>query len=173
MNLIVDVETTGLPLNYRGIYTDLKCYDTARVVQLSFIYTDFKDKYTEYNYVIKRDNFNIKNSHIHGITNEISDSIGVDIKTALMSFVELARDSIIYAHNAKFDIPIIQSELYRLNMPIPNWNVVCTMLKYSKIGQKYVKLTELYYEKTGKKIDQDHNAINDCKILYEILILSH
>ncbi len=170
MNLIVDVETTGLPSNYKGNYKDLKCYNTARIVQLSFIYTDFKDSYKEYNYVIKRNNFDILNSHIHGITNEISDSIGIDIQFALKSFIDLAKNSLIYVHNANFDIPIIKSELHRLKMPIPNLNVICTMLKFSNPNQKYLKLIELYYQKTGKKIEQDHNAINDCKILYEILL---
>jgi DNA polymerase III epsilon subunit-like protein len=169
MNLIVDIETTGLPANFKGKYTDLKVYNPSRIVQLSFIKTDFKDFYKEYDYIIKRDGFEITNSHIHGITNEISDKEGVEIEMALRDFLEAARNTTIYTHNANFDITIIKSELYRYDMRIPPLNVVCTMLKYTKPNQKYVKLIDLYSETMGKTTKQTHNALDDCKMLYDIL----
>jgi DNA polymerase III epsilon subunit-like protein len=163
-SVIVDVETTGIPKNYN--YTDIDAFKNARMVQLSFILTDFNDIYEEFNYIIKRNDFNINNSHIHGITNEISDNQGIDIEVALNRFIEVSNDKTVYAHNAKFDIAIIKSELMRLNKQY-NPLVVCTMLKYSK--QKYLKLTELYYQTFNEHIKQDHNSINDCIILYKIL----
>lgn len=168
MNIIVDIETTGLPTKRNENYKNLKCYDASRIVQLAFIYTDFKDIYEEYNYIIKRKDFDICNSHIHGITNEISDDKGINISLALAEFLKRAKKSTVYAHNANFDITIIKSELYRLNMTIPEFNVVCTMKTFSARG--YIKLTDLYYQKTGKKIEQNHNALNDCKMIYEILM---
>ena len=164
MFVILDTETTGLPTNYN--YKDIKAYDNARLVQLSFIVTDFIDYYTTYDYIIKRNNFSINNSHIHNITNTISDEKGIDISIALNKLIQVSKDNIVYSHNIKFDISIIKSELYRLNIEY-NPKTVCSMLKYSK--NKYLKLTELYYQTFNEKITQDHNAMNDCIILYKIL----
>jgi DNA polymerase III epsilon subunit-like protein len=168
--VIVDVETTGLPGNRKYDYKDTKAFDSARIVQLSYIITDFKDYYHERNYIIKRDDFSINNSHIHHITNEISDNKGISIMDALVLFIfDIDKCTTLYAHNLKFDLNVIKSEMYRIGMTFPaEIKCNCTMIKDPYSG-KFMKLTELYFSTFNKPITQDHNAINDCKILYEIL----
>ena len=80
MALFIDTETNGLPdmTNMKwGQYPDytiIDKYDTARIVQLSYIVTDYDyNKHHLDDFVIKRENFNITNSQFHSITDEISD----------------------------------------------------------------------------------------------------
>ena len=93
MALFIDTETNGLPDmnnmkwgNYPD-YWDLGKYNTARIVQLSYIVTDYKynNLYLE-DYVIKRENFNITNSVFHSITDEISDTEGIEFNIACEEF---------------------------------------------------------------------------------------
>lgn len=170
-SVILDIETTGLPSNRLYKYKDIKSFESSRIVQLSYIITDFKELYKEYNYIIKRDNFSINNSNLHNITNEISDNKGIEIKNVLNEFIEnIEKCDKLYAHNLKFDLTIVKSEMYRIGINFPiNIIGICTMKK--NYNNKYMKLTELYYETFNKNIEQDHNSLNDCKILYEILLV--
>src|SRR6056300_644693 len=97
MALFIDTETIGLPdaknLNLKWgdypYYKLLNRYDTARIVQLSYMITD--DKFNEkemHDYIIKKEGFTIENSIFHGITNEISMEKGVDFNDAFEIFYE-------------------------------------------------------------------------------------
>ena len=110
MALIFDTETNGLPIckSYSEFpcYTDLPKYNSARLVQISYIITDRSfNKLEESDDIIKATDFKIENTQFHGITDEISNSKGIP-------FIEFAQkfnnsldfiDTII-AHNIKFDI---------------------------------------------------------------------
>ena len=90
MALFIDTETNGLP-NMTNMkwgqypdYTIIDKYDTARIVQLSYIVTDYDyNKHHLDDFVIKRENFNITNSQFHSITDEISDKEGIDFDIAI------------------------------------------------------------------------------------------
>jgi hypothetical protein len=108
MALIIDTETSGLPdtRNLRwGVYPDyrdLEKYDGARIVQFSILITDTKFKYEDVkDYIIKREGFEIMNENFHGISNEISDTVGVDFNTVAVDiFYELLKKTThIVAHN--------------------------------------------------------------------------
>ena len=90
MYLFIDTETNGLPnmTNIRygdyPLYTNINKYDTARVIQLSFMLCDENLNEIEmHDYIIKRENFEITNYEFHNITNEINNTnkiqrIGLD-----------------------------------------------------------------------------------------------
>ena len=122
MALFLDTETTGLPDTHNlrwGVYPDYKKlnkYSNARIVQFSMLITDNKYKFIDVkDYIIKREGFEITNEEFHGITNDISDDLGVTFNTvAIEIFYEnLQKVSHIIAHNVAFDVGVIKSELYR------------------------------------------------------------
>jgi DNA polymerase III epsilon subunit-like protein len=182
MALFIDTETNGLPdmTNMKwGQYpehTIIYKYDTARIVQLSYIVTDYDyNKNHLDDFVIKRENFNIRNSEFHSITDEISDKEGIDFDIAIEKFYEnLKKIDFIIAHNIAFDISVIKSELYRrkrfdiLN-EIEKKNLICTMrhtkniLKIvNKFGKyKYPSMKELYSYCFGQEISNAHNSMYD------------
>jgi hypothetical protein len=84
MALIIDVETTGLPirtgLKYGEFpaYEKINLYDSSRIVQISLMLCNENLEEIEFkDFIIKADNFSINNSSFHGITNEISHNEGV------------------------------------------------------------------------------------------------
>lgn len=190
MALFIDTETNGLPNmkdmrwgKYPDFYDSTK-YNTARIVQLSFIVTD-----KQYNnldlqdYIIKREGFDINNGEFHSITNEISDRDGVDFNEAFLAFYEsLKKTDHIIAHNIEFDISVIKSELYRRNLfhiieEIDKKKLLCTMRHtkniikiINKFGKyKYPSLKELYRYCFNKEIENAHNSKYDVINLYDAI----
>jgi DNA polymerase III epsilon subunit-like protein len=190
MALFIDTETNGLPNmkdmrwgKYPDFY-DLTKYNTARIVQLSFIVTD-----KQYNnldlqdYIIKREGFDINNGEFHSITNEISDRDGVDFNEAFLAFYEsLKKTDHIIAHNIEFDISVIKSELHRRNLfhiieEIDKKKLLCTMRHtkniikiINKFGKyKYPSLKELYRYCFNKEIENAHNSKYDVINLYDAI----
>jgi DNA polymerase III epsilon subunit-like protein len=185
MALIIDVETTGLPV--RGNtpfgknpdYKQLESYDNCRIVQITFMLCNEKFEQIDINdSIIKSNGFTINNSDFHGITDEISQSKGVSISEITdLLYKYLKRVSHIVAHNADFDISVIKSELFRLDMnhiieEIEEKNVLCTMNhtkdmvnaknKYgNKYGVKYPSLSELYKFTMNEDITNAHNSKYD------------
>ncbi len=190
MALFIDTETNGLPDmkdmvwgNYPDFH-DSKKYDSARIVQLSFIVTD-----KQYNnldlqdYIIKREGFDINNSEFHSITNEVSDKEGIDFDKAFNAFYEsLKKTDHIIAHNIAFDISVIKSELYRRKLfhiieEIDKKKLLCTMRHtkniikiINKFGKyKYPSLKELYRYCFDKEIENAHNSKYDVINLYDAI----
>ena len=194
MALFIDTETNGLPNmkdmrwgKYPDFYDSTK-YNTARIVQLSFIVTD-----KQYNnldlqdYIIKREGFDINNGEFHSITNDISDRDGVDFNEAFLAFYEsLKKTDHIIAHNIEFDISVIKSELYRRNLfhiieEIDKKKLLCTMRHtkniikiINKFGKyKYPSLKELYRFCFNKEIENAHNSKYDVINLYDAIKKLH
>ena len=201
MALFIDTETNGLPdmtnmkWGHYPNYREVQKYNTARIVQISYIVTDYKynNLYLE-DYVIKREGFNITNSEFHSITNDISDKNGVEFNFAFEKLYEnLKQVKYIIAHNVAFDISVIKSELYRRGFihiieEIDKKTLICTMkhtkniLKIiNKFGKyKYPSMKELYKFCFGKEIENAHNSKYDVinlhsaiKHMYECGILNY
>ena len=182
MALIIDIETIGLPncgslpFGENPPYNQLNNYESARMVQISMMLCNENLEQVEMlDFIIKTDQFNIGNSHFHGITNVISSERGISFSdVALILSNKLKQVSHIIAHNANFDISIIKSELHRLSLnsiieEINSKKVLCTMNltksivkatnKYNKI--KYPSLSELYKFVFNKNIENAHNSNYD------------
>jgi DNA polymerase-3 subunit alpha len=192
MALFIDTETIGLPdaknLNLKwGDYPYFKLlnrYDTARIVQLSYMITD--DNFNEkqmHDYIIKKENFNIENSKFHGITNEISMEKGVDFNEAFEIFYKSLKEvTHIIAHNIAFDINVIKSELYRRDKhyiieEINKKTILCTM-KHCKdivkiINQynryKNPSLKEIYKFAFDKELENAHNSKYDVINMHAVI----
>jgi len=181
MALIIDVETTGLPIR-NGLkygefppYEKLNLYDTSRVVQITLMLCNEKLEQVELkDFIIKADNFSIDNSSFHGITNEISENKGIPFSEVVEVIkLYLPKVTHIIAHNLNFDISILYSELYRLNMhsvisDVKSKGMICSMKDTKNIvrstnnyGIKDPSLKELYYFVFHKDMENAHNSKYD------------
>ncbi len=181
--LILDVETTGLPTSRNAHYTDLVKYEPARIVQFTMMLCDSDLNEVELkDYIVKADGFSIENSHIHGITQDISVRDGIPFADILPKLEEyLQKCDTIYAHNAFFDINVIKSELLRISRNdiidlIHTKNIVCTMLETTnmvniktKYGPKWPTLAELYYHLFNTPLENAHNSKYDVINLHKIV----
>jgi len=167
--VILDTETSGLnPYN-------------SFIVQLSWIVYNTETKQKEENNFILDVPCDINNSHIHGITKEMTlgkwkfeEIIGIlldDIKEA---------DKLIF-HNGNYDLNMIEIELDRCGMfeeietifckkyydTMLNSVNVCKLYGKNKNRYKYPKLSELYFHLFGKEFENQHSAIYDCRATLE------
>ena len=116
--LVFDTETTGLPKT-KIINKDV-LHLWPYIVQFSYIIfdTELKTLIKMKDCIIRIPDFiNISedNSKIHGITNDISFSKGVNIVDVLNEFfVDFSGVDYIVGHNVSFDLNMIRAELNRL-----------------------------------------------------------
>ena len=188
--MIFDTETTGLP--ERGVYVveNHNLHLWPHIVQLSYIIYD-----NEINEIIKQKDTIIKIPNniivpdnvvlIHGITSEISKSIGKDCVSSLIEFMEdYSKIDVLIAHNVKFDVNMIRVELLRhvlydeFNKLKDSKKHYCTMtstiklcnLKYTNRwgseSSKFPKLIELHQHLFNTEVEKTnlHNALNDVLI---------
>lgn len=184
MELIIDVETTGLPTKRQPNFKDLNAYDNARVVSFAWIVLDNNRRIESKYHIIRPHGFSIPNDaiKIHGITNEFARQIGISMKQCiqyLQNVFDKYQIVCLVAHNISFDFGVLLSEFYRHrahNMVSKFFkaNRFCTMKNgkdYLKV-KKFPKLTELYKELTNKDLIGAHNAAADteaCCCCYKIL----
>jgi DNA polymerase III epsilon subunit-like protein len=116
--LVFDTETTGLP-NTKIINPDT-LHLWPHIVQFSFvIYDDIVNDIVESkDYIIKVDdsvNISEESTNIHGITNELSKTNGIEIQHVLnVFFTHLKNVDILVGHNVTFDINMVKIELLRI-----------------------------------------------------------
>lgn len=187
--LIFDLETNGLPRyvksNIYPNYLDKKRYETCRIVQMSYILCDSKhfNIIDSKSFIIKSDGFRITNPEYHGITDEISQSKGVDFLSIVKELLPILQLSdCIVAHNLQFDSNTLKSELarYELKEVLNEMNKkseVCSMqVTRSMVGavnkknhRKNPNLAELFKFSTGNEISNAHNSEYDTLHLYQSL----
>jgi len=178
--MVFDVETTGLLPEFIDFGRDVQYL--SDIVQISWILLD--SDFT----VIKSEDYLIKQSkpvpksayNIHKIDKAKSIQLGVEPEIALNAFVEDFRNAkVIVAHNARFDILMVQSQLLKnnINVSLKKKPVYCTMLntidycqidkKNNYTGYKWPKLKELFakvfFDSSLKKvfIPNSHNSLTD------------
>jgi len=191
MAMFIDTETSGLPDTHNlrwGVYPDywkLNKYENARIVQFSMLITDTQFKYEDVkDYIIKREGFEITNGGFHGITNEISDNIGVDFNVvAIDIFYELLKNiTHIVAHNVAFDVGVIKSELHRRNLgyiieELDKKTLLCTMKHMKPIlkiinpygNYKNPSLNEIYKFNFKTNVENAHNSLYDVYNLHKVV----
>ena len=112
---------------------------------------------------------------ITGLTDE--DLLGKptfrDVEPAIYEFFSSA-DTLV-AHNLPFDSTLIDLEIARLNdvrktdrWSWSRWEMICTVQEHAEEFGYRPKLTELYSEYFGEKLDQKHRALDDVKALARI-----
>ena len=167
-----DTETTGLPLDNNAPYTDIDNW--PRLVQLAWIIYDNRNIVARKNYIIKPVGFTIPKqaTSIHGISTEHALNKGSKVENVLRLFLEdVATATAIIGHNLGFDLKVILSELFRLDIDneIGDMDTLDTMLlstNFCKIpnrhfGYRYPKLIELYSKLFSESFDNMHDAMAD------------
>lgn len=174
MKLFFDTETTGVPRNYKAPATDTRNW--PRMVQLAWLLTDGAGKQlSQGEFIIKPDGFTIpvEASKIHGITQERALVEGVELRRAVDAILaDLARASVLIAHNVQFDEKILGAELIRLGLPnhVETKPRRCTMQSATDYcalpgpyGYKWPKLQELHQKLFAESFDGAHDALVDVK----------
>jgi DNA polymerase III epsilon subunit-like protein len=191
MALFLDTETSGLPDTHNlrwGVYPyykHLDKYSKARIVQFSMLITDKQFKFEDVkDYIIKREGFDITNEEFHGITNDISDNIGVSFDTVAVEifYEQLKKVSHIIAHNVAFDVGVIKSELYRRKLhyiidELDKKTLLCTMKHMKPIlkiinqygNYKNPSLNEIYKYNFNKDVENAHNSLYDVSNLHKVV----
>ena len=180
MKLFFDTETTGK--------FDFKAQPHAdhqpRMVQLAALLTNDEGlELGQMNVIIRPEGFTIPDevAALHGITQAIAESAGVQCKQARRLFREFWQVAdLAVAHNISFDMGIIDGEMYRAATGIVKWgkplNTVCTMKAMTPLcklpGQfgdfKWPKLQEAYRHAFGCEFLDAHNAMADVRACKEV-----
>jgi DNA polymerase-3 subunit alpha len=186
MQLIFDIETTGLPKyninNKKKEFPqpdDLDSYNSARIVSIAWVLINSnKDIIQQEYYIIKPDNFIIPDNvvKIHGINTEYANIYGIDIEEMFkrLEYV-LNKTNCILSYNIKFDYNILKSELIRYNKidiinKLGNNNSKCIMLMSQNYmsSKYYPKLCDAYKYVFNKEMNNAHNAMDDTLNCYKI-----
>ena len=188
-SLIFDTETTGLPRD-KHMPANLEAKNWPDLVSLSWkVYEDGTCTST-HSFVIKPEGWTIPQeaTRIHGISHDTAMG-GVPLRTAMDAFCkDLARCSVIIAHNLSFDKQVVLNALrWRLQQRTVEWSPladICTgilstnELKLQFSGRntsgsyKMPSLKELY-KATLQKEDPPgaHDSLRDVVVLEEIVRL--
>lgn len=158
MIIAIDTETTGLPKSYKAPLTDSANW--PRMVQIGWIVFD-KDTWEENELIIKVDEpIGDEVAKIHGITTEISQRDGEDLRLALSQIcADMERCDTLLGHNIDFDAAIVGAEMHREKI-FPKGDKlkrVCTM----KCHKKWPKLQNLHKELFDVGFDGAHTALKD------------
>ena len=179
--LFFDTETTGLPLDYYGDWSDV--FNWPRMVQLAYLLYEGKQLVRQISTIIRPEGYQIPPdvAQLHGITTEQAIQEGAPLRLVLDDLTKcIADDPILVAHNAAFDQPIVVAEYLRtypqLNydhhqLRFANMTTICTKERstlYCKLpkksgyaGYKWPGLQELHYCLFGVGFENDHDALVD------------
>ena len=164
-----------MPKRWEAPISDLNNW--PRVVQLAWqLHDEDGSLVSNKTYVIKPVDFDIpfESEKVHGISTLLATHTGEKIQTVFGEFLkDLSSASYIVGHNLKFDINVVSSELYRLDIEnqLLNKKVLdtCTentanvcKLPGGKSGKfKFPTLVELYENLFNKQFENAHNASAD------------
>ena len=115
------------------------------------------------------DRFDPRNVAIHGIKPE-------DVTTApsfadhFNTFRAFVGDDVMVAHNANFDIGVIESGLEVSHRPIPHMEFACTLTVSRKTYRLASHALPSAAAEAGYVLDQHHNALADAKAAAAIVV---
>lgn len=186
MDFIFDVETTGLPrigdpmIQPSERYKDMLGFSHARLLSISWIVVHNGTPIEQAYYIVKPTDFviNEQSIRIHGITREIAMHEGVDRNFVFQKLEStLQKCDTLVAHNIKFDVSILSSELFRygkseLLEAVLSKRRVCTMTKGKGVmaSKKNPKLGELYKFLYNEEITNAHDAQYDTLHCYKCYV---
>jgi DNA polymerase III epsilon subunit-like protein len=166
-----DFETSGLPKGRKPVTREtLGQYDTCRAVSLSAARFSSKGRLIDtFDAMVLPTDFSISPGSvaIHGITEDMAKSKGLpflQVFTDFMTFIG-PRTKTIVAHNAKFDVSVLRSEMIRHGIDlslIDELNFRCTLELYRERFLKPIRLGVLYEEIFGEQFENAHNSLADC-----------
>jgi len=166
-----DFETSGLPKGRKPVTREtLGQYDTCRAVSLSAARFSSRGRLVDtFDAMILPTDFTISPGSvaIHGITDDMAKSKGrpfLQVFADFMTFIG-PRTKTLVAHNAKFDVSVLRSEMLRHDIDlsiIEDLNFRCTLELYRERFLKPIRLGVLYEEIFGEQFENAHNSLADC-----------
>ena len=179
-SLVFDTETTG-KANFKGSLSD-----QPYIVQIAAILFDGRREVAHFSAITVPEFRGVRAPvpaeamAVHGVTEELIDSVGVSYKVALAVFQNLAkRADRLVAHNTEFDDLMVRAAYSRIAMEQQVlWDLpkVCTMkssesvLKLpGKYGYKWPSLAEAYQHFTGEGFEGAHDAMVDVRACARVL----
>ena len=170
--LFFDTETTGLPKDMNAPYQSIDNW--PRLVQIAWLIYNDRELVSKNSFIVRPQGYiiPIAASNVHGITNQEAFEKGSPVKFVLERFLSEAKGiDVIIGHNVDYDIKVVKSELYRLDLDgeFNTSNVIDTMvlsvdfceLPHPKHGYRYPRLIELYEILFSESFDNMHNAMAD------------
>lgn len=176
--LFLDTETTGFAKN-PGAST--KNFDNwPYIVEIAWILTDEKGLLVNSKRYIIKQNTTIPReaSKIHKITNTVMKREGVNPRIVYSELInDINKCNYIIGHNLRYDLPIVQCDLYRNNISLDLYskNTFCTMMSgmnftSESLGGKFPKLVELfgylYFNNVDIEVTGAHSALIDTILTY-------
>ncbi len=173
---IFDSETTGKPINYKGLMSDVDNW--PRVSQLAWqkINVETGDVLNEKEFIIFPDGWTIPTEKFfidNNMSTERCLAEGKPIAEVLNLFIDDLNDSqVLVAHNMAFDLNVVGAEMIRLQVKADHvLKKVCTMefaTDYCQLpGQygkyKWPKLLELHQKLFKEDFTGAHDALFDVK----------
>jgi DNA polymerase III epsilon subunit-like protein len=171
MYAFLDTETTGFARG--GVQ--------PRVVAIAWMIADSVKAVRVSNYcVVRPAGFSIPAhaASVHGITTDIAIRDGKPIGSILRDFgndLNTLRPVAIVAHNARYDLPIIEAEFEMLGLrnPCAPFRSLCTLLQArSRWPGEGATLGEVYRRIFGQNMKGAHNASADvwacCQIFFHL-----
>jgi DNA polymerase III epsilon subunit-like protein len=180
--IALDFETSGLPKGRKPVTTDtVQQYDTCRAVSLSAARFSSRGRLIDtFDKIIYPDGFQIGQGSIdiHGITQERAEREGQPFADVFVEFIQFvgSRTSTLIAHNLKFDLNVLRSEMLRNKIElstIDHLTFRCTLELYRERFLKPIKLSVLYKEIFGEDFENAHNSLADsiaCGRVYPYII---
>jgi len=175
MYIIFDTETTGLPKDWNAPYTDTDNW--PRCIQIAWqLHDQWGVLIESKDYLVKPDGFNIPYDAetIHGISTELAQEQGVDLKFVLGEFnIALGKAKFVVGQNVGFDNNVMGCEFHRFSVEteLNNMKLLDTMsdttanlcqIKGGRGGKfKFPTLTELHTHLFGEGFGEAHNATAD------------
>jgi DNA polymerase-3 subunit alpha len=175
MYLIFDTETTGLPKRWGAPISDTDNW--PRCIQIAWQLHDAMGNLIEReDYLVKPEGFNIPYDaeRIHGISTELAEEQGIDLKDVLEKFNNaLSKAKFIVGQNVGFDVNIMGCEFYRIGITSPMASMpvldTCTEVTAELLklpggrGGKFKlpTLTELHSYLFNVPFAEAHNATAD------------
>lgn len=178
--LVFDTETTG-KANFKG-----ELHSQPYIVQLAAILFEDRREVAHFSAITipefrgERCKVPAEATAVHGVTEELIDSVGIPYSVALPMFNNLAkRADRLVAHNTEFDDLMIRAAYARIAAPQQVlWDLpkVCTMrssesvLKLpGKYGYKWPSLAEAHQHFTGEGFEGAHDAMVDVRACARVL----
>eukprot|EP00826_Nyctotherus_ovalis_P007025 TRINITY_DN11727_c0_g1_i2.p1 TRINITY_DN11727_c0_g1~~TRINITY_DN11727_c0_g1_i2.p1 ORF type:complete len:273 (-),score=63.44 TRINITY_DN11727_c0_g1_i2:109-927(-) len=165
--VVIDTETTGL-------------LNDDEIVEIAGVeVVDYKTTGLQYQSYIKTNRpMNEDARRVHHITDEMI-SKGRSIELALKNFLKFVGDACVIAHNAAFDIKLVNSELKKYlpgSSPISLKRVYCTQQMYQEIyPDAQISNMNVACERLGIDTSERvfHGALIDSKLCAELFIALH
>ena len=154
-----DIESTGLNLS------------TDKAVSIATLKIDLEGKTEEKKIMINPEMAIPKEaSDIHGITDEMVADAPTFKQISKSLFAYFENCDIAGFNSDYYDVPLLMKEFSRCGIEFPTWELnLVDVLKFERALNSN-KLGEVYLRYTGKELEGAHDALNDVRATFEILM---